>query len=215
MEAAVPRPCYGELLAVICIGAGHVIVELAISLDAARIYNTVALSLGAAYLVWRAATTKGLLRQWGLRADNFRNALRCHSLFLAAATAGLVAWGAFSGRLVLSHTAWVVLLLYPFFGVAQQFILQNLIASNLSGLIRQPLLCAFVAALLFGLSHLPRTSLVIFAFIAGFFLTLGYRRQPNLWAVGMIHGYLAALLFYFVLGKDPGARILESVSKYL
>ena len=44
---------------------------------------------------------------------------------------------------------------------------------------------------------------------AGFFFTLIYRRHPNLWAVGILHGFLGALAYYLVLGEDPGGMVIN------
>ena len=71
------------------------------------------------------------------------------------------------------------------------------------------MLLAFVAALLFSLSHIPRLPLSALALIGGFFFTLIYQRHPNLWAVGIVHGILAGLAFYILLQEDPGARIIQ------
>lgn len=211
MRQDLPQPRYAELFVIVGLGAAHVIIEVAFSLGAARIYNATALTIGFAYLTRRVLRSKDLLHRWGLRTDNFWAAFRSQLPFFGIALAVLALWGAASGRLRLPPTLWIVLLLYPFFGIAQQFVLQNLLAANLRGLVRQPVLCALAAALLFGLSHLPRVELCALGFIAGFFLTLVYQRHPNLWTVGMTHGLLAALVFYFVLGEDPGLRILESL----
>jgi hypothetical protein len=211
LDDELPRPRWPELLAVIALGAAHVVVELTFSLDASRIFNSIAFAAGLAYLVWRASTTQALLYRWGFRVSNFWTAFCSHLPFFACATVALLIWGGISGRLPLPGTFWVAALLYPFFGVAQQFIVQNLLMANLRGLIRRPGLCALAAAFLFCLSHLPRIALSTWALIAGFFLTLAYQRHPNLWAIGIVHGLLAALAFHTVFAEDPGARILHFI----
>lgn len=145
----------------------------------ARVYNTAALILALGYLVRRAATTKGILYRWGLRTDNFWAAVRGHSAFWMPATAALLLWGAIQGKPLVPRTIWVVLLLYPFFGIGQQFVLQNLLASHLRALLQKPVPCAFVAALLFGLAHLPRTEISVAAFVAALCLTLAHQRHPG------------------------------------
>ena len=62
---------------------------------------------------------------------------------------------------------------------------------------------ALVSAGLFALAHYPRLDLVALTFAVGFFLTLIYRRFPNLWAVGIVHGVLGSLAFYVLLREDP------------
>ena len=178
-------------------------------------FNALALSGCLVYVAWRLATTAGMLHTWGFRADNFWTALRSQSYFALPAAAVLFAVGLIRGSSPTSASFWLVFGLYSLFGVVQQFVLQNLIARNLRGFIRHEVVCAFSAAFLFGLSHVPRASLAAAAMVGSFFLTLIYQRHPNLWAVGIVHGLLAALAFYTVLGDDPGGKILQVFSRAL
>ena len=107
---------------------------------------------------------------------------------------------------------WVTLALYPLWGTAQQFALQNLIARNLTGLTANPLAIACIASVLFGLSHYPRLDLALLTLAAGIPFTLIFRRRPNLWAVGIAHGILGTLAVYWVAGEDPGAMILQALA---
>ena len=78
-------------------------------------------------------------------------------------------------------------------------------------MLRSPVVLALVASLLFCGAHFPRLPLVALTFVAGFFFTLLYRREPNIWAVGIVHGLLGALFFYVVLQEDPGALVLQQL----
>jgi hypothetical protein len=71
---------------------------------------------------------------------------------------------------------------------------------------------AFAAAALFAASHWPEVELVALTFAAGTFLTLIYRRVPNLWAVGIAHAILGSLAVHLVLDVHPGAVILERLA---
>ena len=198
-----------ELLVVVAIGAVHVCIELVASVEATRVYNVAAGVGVTAYLIWRATTTNNILRVWGMRRDNFWQALRVQLIFGGPAAACLILFGLMNGTVPLPPSFWLVCALYPFFGIAQQFVLQNLIARNLTMFVPYRVLLAFLSALLFSLSHIPRLPLSVLALIAGFFLTLIYQRHQNLWAVGIVHGILAGLTFYIVLQQDPGAGILQ------
>lgn len=202
-------PRVGELVAVIAAGTAHVLTELLLS-EAVAFGVSAAVSVAfLGYLAWRVRVTPGVVRAWGMRGDNFSEALRAHLPFVAAGAAALLMFGAASGSFGLPATFWLTLALYPMWGAAQQFALQNLIARNLSGLTSSALGVATVAAALFGASHYPRLDLVVLTLIAGVPLTLIYRRCPNLWAVGIAHGVLGSLAAYLVLGEDPGAVILS------
>ncbi len=209
------RPCYPELITILAAGFLHVLIELALSESAARNSNIVLSLLAVVYLVWRSRRSRGALRAWGMRRDNFRSALRAQLLFGAVAAVTLVAIGAVRGSLALPMSFWLTVGLYPVWGIAQQFALQNLIARNLSKLLPNPLAIACVASAFFAVSHYPRMELVALTGLGGIFLTMIYRGHPNLWAVGIVHGILGSLAFHFVLQKDPGGAILRFLTEFL
>lgn len=203
------RPCFPELIAITFVGLLHVLLEVGVSEPIARLYNAVA-SLGfLVYLVWRARKATGVVRAWGMRCDNFWQSLRALLIFGAVGVAALLSYGVASNSLSLPWTFWLTVMLYPLWGIAQQFALQNLIARNLAGFLSHPLAVAGVSSVLFAAAHYPRGSLVLLTFVSGFFFTLIYRRVPNLWAVGTVHGILGSMAVYIVLGEDPGAAIWE------
>jgi len=150
--------------------------------SAAQMYNVV-VSLGfLAYLGWRATSTKNVFRIWGMRSDNFWTALHFQLRFGAVAVFLIFGFGLLVGSVSLPMTFWLTLGLYPVWGIAQQFALQNLIAKNLNGFLSHPVAVACASAMLFGMAHYPRGVLVLATILAGFFFTLIYQRFPNLWA---------------------------------
>jgi hypothetical protein len=205
------RPCYGELAAVILAGLLHVLAEIFFSESIAHVYNASISVAFAAYLLWRARRTPGVCRIWGMRRDNFWPALGAQLVFVVVGALGLIGYGVVTGSLTLPATFWITLALYPVWGTAQQFALQNLIARNLAGVVSSPPALAVAAAALFGMSHYPRFELVVLTLVSGVFFTLIYRRRPNLWAVGLAHAILGSLAVYIVLGEDPGAAILRYI----
>jgi hypothetical protein len=202
------RPFIGELVAVLAAGAGHVATELALSATAATFYNVGISVAFLGYLVWRVRSTTGVMRYWGFRSDNLREAALAQLPFLVAGVLALAAYGFATGSPGLPNTFWLALVLYPVWGIAQQFALQNLIANNVAGFVPRMPALALLAAVLFAVSHYPRLELVGLTFVAGFFFTWIYRKAPNLWVIGTAHGLLGSMAFYIVLREDPGAVIL-------
>ena len=94
-------------------------------------------------------------------------------------------------------------MIYPLWGGAQQFALQNFIGANVAQFLRSELAVAAVTGLLFGLSHVPRWDLTLLTLTSGVAFTWIYRRFPNLWAVALAHGVLGTLAIHFVAGEDP------------
>ena len=208
------RGSRGELIAVVLAGAAHVATELFFS-EAVALWLSATLSVGfLVYLVWRARRHPGMLRAWGMRWDNFGDTIGPHLSFAAVGSA-LVLWiGSTVGTIDLPRTFWLTLALYPLWGTAQQFALQNLLARNVYAFTSNMLVVSIVAAILFGASHYPRWWLVALTAGAGFPFTILYRRFPNLWAVGIAHGILGSFAVYSVLGEDPGAAILSTLWRW-
>lgn len=80
-------------------------------------------------------------------------------------------------------------------GIAQQYVLLGFVfrrVESIAGARFAPAL----TALLFALLHLPNDLLTAVTFIWGVVACVIYRRSPNLWANGVAHGVLAALLYY-------------------
>ncbi|MCF7855325.1 MAG: CPBP family intramembrane metalloprotease, partial [Candidatus Pacebacteria bacterium] len=161
-----------------------------------------------AYVVWRGFRNPDLRRVWGVRQDHFLPALKHSLLFAIPATLVLVMYGGARGRFPIPLTFWLVLVLYPLWGIAQQFALQALVTKNLRAVTRAPLARALCVAILFSLAHFPNAWLMVLVFPAGLVFTLIFERYPNIWAIGLVHGLLGSLAYYLVLGKDPGAELL-------
>ncbi len=207
------RPNYGELVAILTAGIGHVATETIQSAAAARWFNGVAAVVFLVYVVWRLQTADGISGVWGMRRTNLRSALTAQMAFGLPAIVALTAWGVYVGRFPPRPALFLGIVAYPVYGIAQQFALQNLLARNLRVAIHLPAVRAAVTAALFGLAHFPLLPLVLLTTVAGFFMTWIYDRHPNLWAVGCLHGVLGAFAFYFVLGREPGARLWEMLAR--
>lgn len=214
MSRDADRPSYGELIATLAAAGGHVGLEVFVSATAApRIYNAAAVAAFAVYFLWRAATTDGALREWGFRRDNFLPALRANLHFGFVATLAMLGYGLAAGTLPVPSEFWLALALYPVWGIAQQFALQNLVARNLRDLVPHPLLRAFAAAALFSAAHYPRLELMGLVFPAGLVFVWIYQRRPNLWAVGLVHAWLGALAIYVVLEENPLGILMRSLAE--
>ena len=144
MNKDVLIPSKVELALVILTGVGRAAVEVAargLKGDIGPLnqpqnyYNLAACVLWGSYLVWRMVRTPGILREWGFRTGGFAAAFGAAILFAAVAVVPLLLYGRFMGRLPLPRTFWLVLALYPLWGLAQQFALQDMVARNLRALI--------------------------------------------------------------------------------
>ena len=83
------------------------------------------------------------------------------------------------------------------FGIAQQYVMLGFMfrrVQRVAGVRFAPIL----TAVLFALLHLPNVFLTSVTFVWGMVACLVYRRSPNIWANGLVHGLMSAQLFYLL-----------------
>ena len=99
-----------------------------------------------------------------------------------------------------------MLILYPIWGIVQQFLVIAIVAGNLKDLkgtkLSDPFIIA-VTAILFGLLHYPFYWLILGTFILALFYGFIYLKARNVFVMGIFHGWLGGLFFYTVVGRDP------------
>lgn len=210
-------PCYPELVLVVLTGVGHVVLELAAdgmrgvaeTLDRPQhFYNIGVTVLWGCYLVWRLFKTPGTAGAWGFQKAGFLRSLRACAIFAIAAMLPLLVYGSRNSRLPVPATFWFLVVIYPVWGIAQQFVLQALITRNLRQLIVKLPFRVLSASALFSGAHFPNYRLMALTFAAGLVFTWIYEKHGNIWAIGIVHGILGALAYYVVLEQDLGAELI-------
>ena len=109
----------------------------------------------------------------------------------------------------MTRGAWIIFLIYPGWSFLQQFVLQALIASNLEKLGWARAAIVPIAALLFGVAHLPDWPLAALCAVAGVAWTAIYLRSRHLPLLALTHAWLGALAFYWVLQRDPWGEMFN------
>jgi uncharacterized protein len=115
--------------------------------------------------------------------------------------------GAYRGLLIVDLHLLATVVLYPIWGIAQQFLVLSLFAHNLDriGWPRRRVL--LIAALGFACVHITNPPLVGATLVLGTWCTLLFFRHRNLWPLGIAHGVLGALFYRWVLGVDVVAAM--------
>lgn len=157
------------------------------------------------FIVWRVCQNPGVFREWGFRLDNLRRASHAAVGFFLLATFLLVVWGIYFGTLQFPpHLVWL-LLLYPLWGFIQQFLALGIVMRTLEAVPLfqgRPMALAIGTSLIFGLVHLNdwRVAFATMALEGGFVLL--YFRERNLIPLAVIHGWLGAFFYLWVLQVD-------------
>lgn len=201
-----------EFMAILLTGAGQVLTDgLArggrlpgiFGLEADAVFNLVASLIWTSYLVFRMITTPVLLRSWGFRRDNLLSSAFINGILLAIAIPCILILGYWLGRFPLPRSFWLALSIYPAWGIAQHFALQNLVQRNLAAWVSGPFARTLLTAAFFSLAHAPDYPLMVLTFLAGAVLTWIYQRIPNIWMLGLSHGILGSMAYYIILGRNP------------
>ena len=170
----------------------------------------VAILSWTAYIIYRNKTKPGILNYWGFRTDNFKTVLKKVLAFGLFSVIAFICIGLYQGSINATWHIIPILILYPVWGIIQQFLRIALTAGNLQGLKGKKLntgLILLLSALLFAAVHYPFVWLIIATFILALFYGLIYLRERNIYVLGIFHGWLGGFFYYTVLDRDPFLEI--------
>lgn len=157
------------------------------------------------YIVNRYRADPEILRRWGFRKDFFWPAFLFILPYAIAIIAAIVWYGITYNATFLNWHVVPIFLLYPAWGVIQQFLMIAIIAGNLwtiSTVSLSKSRIILVISVLFSIAHLPDLPLVVFTFFMELLFLIAYFRYRNLWPLGLYHGWIGSLLLFFVMGRD-------------
>jgi hypothetical protein len=158
------------------------------------------------YVAARSRSVSGILEYWGFTINNFSKALKIVIPFALASIVTCIVVGVWLDTIKITWHILPILLLYPIWGIIQQFLCVALVAGNMSDVKStrfSPLSTVIVTALLFGGLHYPFYWLIAGTFILALFYVMVYFKVRNLFVLGIFHGWLGAIFFYTVVGRDP------------
>lgn len=202
------RPPCGQLIlevtVVLVICVGYVIFHQALAFNGWFIGPMLALIVG--YLIYELAFDKRRPRDFGLRTDNLLASLKLNALVFGPPILATFIYAWIKGVSNPLHFAYA-LLLYPLWGLIQQFAFCGILLGNLkrlgAGWWSVP-----VMALAFSLVHYPSTFLMKLTAIGGLMIGAVYYRVANVWPIAVVHGVFGAFAYYIYRDKDPFARLL-------
>ena len=191
-----------ELWAVVGTGVLHLLFK---QFGAKGVFILLASVFWIGYIAWQVRRDRAKWGSWGFRTDNLWGAFKWPTRLFVLASVGMAWYGVRTGQVLWQGHMVFLLLLYPLWGVLQQFLVQALGVNNLMQLFpRYGLLLAMpVGVVLFAVVHFPNWRLMLATgLLACVFIPL-YIRDRNLWPLGLYHGWLGTFFYLWVLGRDP------------
>ncbi len=192
-----------EIIAVILTGLGKFI--FMDWLNVKFVYIASAVLFWLLYVIYRYRQNKEIIQYWGLNTQNFKRTFIELSLIGIALVIGFICVGNYLGTNVLNWRILPILLLYPIWGIIQQFIMIGVFAKNLKDIepFKLPnILIIILTAVLFSVVHYPFTLLITGTFFLALVYTSLYFKERNLIVMGIFHGWIGAFFYYTVLGQD-------------
>jgi hypothetical protein len=155
------------------------------------------------YLLWSLIANRERMRGWGFQRAGFWASMRLllvPSLLVVVLCYG---YGYYTGNMIVTWRIVPVLILYPLWGVIQQWLVICLFGSNLLAMRLFPMMVIYLlTATLFGVIHLPSILLVAGTFVLALVYLYVFARYRNIWTLGLLHGWLGGIFYYFALGRD-------------
>ena len=169
-------------------------------------FIVVAIVFWVGYIIYINKEKPGILMYWGFRTDNFNKVLKSVLPFGIISVILFIGIGFYEGTINITWHIIPILILYPIWGIIQQFLLIALTAGNLHDLNGYKLnkgIIIFLSAILFAVIHYPFIWLIFGTFILAIFYGSIYLKERNIYVLGIFHGWLGALFYYTVLDRDP------------
>jgi len=177
-------------------------------------YIILAILFWVGYILFRSLKNPNTLSYWGFHKHDFKKLfLKILPVAILAVIAFLV-YGILNDTLIISWHILPILLLYPIWGVIQQFLMIGLVAVNLDdykGIEIPRIIIVTLTAVLFSVVHYPSIPLILSTFVLGICYALLFLRYRNIWVLGIYHGWLGAFFYFFVLKRDSWLEVMNTL----
>ncbi|MGM0505117.1 MAG: CPBP family glutamic-type intramembrane protease [Bacteroidota bacterium] len=203
------RTRWFEILAVVFTGIFKFLFVNVLELQ--FLFITLSILFWGFYIIYRKKKNKNILKYWGFTQTNFFKAFKMAGLF------AFILIGIFTANAVFNHYQLFnihllyVLLLYPVWGLIQQFMMMSLILGNLNDMSSKKvpqIVYIFITSILFSAVHFPSIILMIITFILALYYSQIFLRYRNLYALGFFHGWIGSFFYYYVLNLDSWEEII-------
>ena len=193
-----------EIVAVLVTGLGKILFVNVFNQKFA--FTLVACLFWIGYITLRFSRNPELLEYWGFTKKNFGKSFRKLLPYALICVLLFLLYGIYFDTIILKWHALVILLIYPIWGVIQQYLVVGLVAGNLADQKQVQISRMWIiigTSVLFSIVHYPSLMLIIGTFFLALVYVVEYLKERNLWVLGIYHGWLGCFYYYLVLNRDP------------
>ncbi len=173
-------------------------------------FTLTAIAFWVGYVIWRYKKDSSVLTFWGFQKNHFASVFKLLAPFGIFSIISFLLIGYYQGTINVTWHIIPIFLLYPIWGVIQQFLVVGIVAGNLNvypGINIKKWVIILITSTLFAAVHYPYWLLVIGTFVLALLYSYIYLQKKNLFALGLYHGWLGAIFFYTVVGRDPWVEV--------
>ncbi|MFO7827668.1 MAG: CPBP family intramembrane glutamic endopeptidase [Bacteroidales bacterium] len=182
-----------------------------------NVFNLQPVFIGASILFWglyigyRTSRNKNILKYWGFTKTHFYPAFKMAGLFALICISIFAINALYNHYQLFNMHLFFVLLLYPVWGLIQQFMMMSLILGNLidwSSNKNHEIIYILITSVMFSAVHFPSLILMILTFILAIYYSLIFLKYRNLYPLGLFHGWIGGFFYYYVLHYDSWKEII-------
>jgi len=146
------------------------------------------------------------ISEYGIRTSNIDTAFIYPTIvFLIILCIYYPSWNI--KKSIINTNFFILLCIYPLWGIVQQFILQSIITKNIYNTLSfenniNIIITCLISGCIFSLLHIHLKQLSIPTFIVGALWSYFYILDNNIIPLGIYHGILATFYYYFILKID-------------
>lgn len=167
------------------------------------------------YFLYRTRKQKELYTYWGLSFSTAKPLMKIIAILGLVVATGIVTYGLFIKPIHWNIHILFVLLVYPIWGLIQQFLMMSLFAGNLKDWPNSKLNLIWITiftSILFSIVHYPSPQLMVATFLMALVYTPLFLKYRNILPLGLFHGVIGGLFYFVILNRDAW---VEFVSKYM
>lgn len=166
-----------------------------------------------AYTFFLSLTNKDALIEMGISKISLGFSSILTLLVFSPVILIMIIFCIFKGQFPPKKHFYIALLVYPFWGFAQQFIFQAIFHTRLIELGLAPQSILYVTVF-FALAHLPNLRLVAFSFVLGLLFSTIFFITRNILPLSIIHGILGAIYFDLWLGGKTYEKLAAAYRNF-
>lgn len=199
-----------EVFAVVATGLLYYVFKY---LGARSVFIITAVCFWLVFIYNHAKNDSTAMDNWGFRGKNLSRCFLTATLLSVPILVTMAGFASSRGKLTFPAHAWILLALYPIWGIIQQFLVQALVVRNLarSSLALSPASIVLIGATVFAMAHLNNLRLLLGTFGLGLVFVPLYLRYRNLWPLGLYHGWLGTFFYFWILHRDPWSKLLKGI----